>query len=75
MPASELTRILATKTRADGSKDEFEYLARGVDIAVGNQVMALNLPGIGMIMVDGVVRTARSRNTPPAEQVAEIVGH
>src|SRR5258705_10432212 len=47
VPASELTRRLATKTRADGSKDEFEYLARGVDISVGNQVMALNLPGIG----------------------------
>jgi enamidase len=25
-----------------------------------------NLPGIGMIMTDGVVRTGRSRNTPPA---------
>ena len=24
-----------------------------------------NLPGIGMVMVDGVVRTGRSRNTPP----------
>ena len=48
VPASELTRKLATKTRADGSKDEFEYLARGVDISVGNQVMALNLPGIGI---------------------------
>ena len=48
VPASELTRKLATKTRADGSKDEFEYLARGVDIGIGNQVMALNLPGIGI---------------------------
>jgi cell division protein FtsI (penicillin-binding protein 3) len=46
--ASELTRKLGTKIRPNGSKDEFEYLARGVDIAVGNQVMALNLPGIGI---------------------------
>ena len=29
VPASELTRKLSTKTRSDGSKDEFEYLARG----------------------------------------------
>ena len=32
-----------------------------------------NLPGIGMILVDGVVRTGRSRNTPPAERVPELV--
>lgn len=42
-------------------KDFLESLALG------------NLPGIGMIMVDGVVRTARSRNTPPAIRVPEIV--
>jgi cell division protein FtsI (penicillin-binding protein 3) len=48
VPASELTRKLSTKVRTDGSKDEFEYLARGVDISIGNQVMALNLPGIGI---------------------------
>lgn len=28
-----------------------------------------NLPGIGMVMIDGVVRTGRSRNTPPARKV------
>ncbi|MCJ8056722.1 amidohydrolase family protein [Shinella curvata] len=34
--------------------------------------MALgNLPGIGMILVDGVQRTARSRNTPPSILVPE----
>jgi len=42
-------------------KDFLESLALG------------NLPGIGMIMVDGIVRTARSRNTPPAIRVPEIV--
>lgn len=42
-------------------KDFLESLALG------------NLPGIGMIMVDGVVRTARSRNTPPAIRVPEVV--
>ncbi len=28
-----------------------------------------NLPGIGMVMIDGVIRTGRSRNTPPARRV------
>ena len=34
-----------------------------------------DLPGIGMTMIDGVVRTGRSRNTPPAERIPEVVGH
>lgn len=42
-------------------KDFLESLALG------------NLPGIGMIMIDGEVRTARSRNTPPAIRVPEVV--
>ena len=32
-----------------------------------------NLPGVGMTVIDGVVRTARSRNTPPAARLPEIV--
>lgn len=32
-----------------------------------------NLPGVGMTVIDGIVRTARSRNTPPAARVPEIV--
>lgn len=32
-----------------------------------------NLPGVGMTVIDGVVRTTRSRNTPPATRVPEIV--
>src|SRR5262245_35298920 len=28
-----------------------------------------DLPGIGMVMIDGIVRAGRSRNTPPAERV------
>jgi enamidase len=33
-----------------------------------------DLPGIGMVVIDGVVRIGRSRNTPPAEKVPEVVG-
>ncbi|OYX45341.1 MAG: Enamidase [Rhodobacterales bacterium 32-67-9] len=32
-----------------------------------------NLPGVGMTVIDGVVRTARSRNTPPATRLPEVV--
>ncbi|MCB2116533.1 MAG: amidohydrolase family protein [Rhodobacteraceae bacterium] len=31
-----------------------------------------NLPGVGMTVIDGIVRTTRSRNTPPATRVPEI---
>jgi enamidase len=33
-----------------------------------------NLPGVGMTIIDGLVRTGRSRNTPPAARVPEIEG-
>ncbi|MEO9874322.1 MAG: amidohydrolase family protein [Anderseniella sp.] len=32
-----------------------------------------NLPGVGMTIIDGVVRSHRSRNTPPAETLPELV--
>jgi enamidase len=33
-----------------------------------------NLPGVGMTIIDGIVRSERSRNTPPATRIPEIVG-
>ena len=33
-----------------------------------------DLPGVGMVIVDGIVRCGRSRNTPPAERVPEVGG-
>ena len=33
-----------------------------------------DLPGIGMTVIDGVVRTQRSRNTPPATRVPSVSG-
>ena len=33
-----------------------------------------DLPGISMVIIDGIVRCGRSRNTPPAETLAEVVG-
>ncbi len=32
-----------------------------------------DLPGIGMVVIDGIVRCARSRNTPPAERVPVLL--
>ena len=32
-----------------------------------------DLPGIGMVMIDGIVRCGRSRNTPPAQAVPVVV--
>ena len=31
-----------------------------------------DLPGIGMVVIDGIVRIGRSRNTPPATRVPEL---
>ena len=32
-----------------------------------------DLPGIGMVVIDGIVRCGRSRNTPPAERVPVVM--
>ena len=32
-----------------------------------------DLPGVGMVMIDGLVRCGRSRNTPPATQIPSII--
>jgi enamidase len=32
-----------------------------------------DIPGIGMVMIDGIVRCGRSRNTPPATEIAVVV--
>ncbi len=34
-----------------------------------------DIPGIGMVMIDGAIRAGRSRNTPPADRVPELLGH
>ncbi|MBZ5720225.1 MAG: amidohydrolase family protein [Acidobacteriia bacterium] len=34
-----------------------------------------DLPGIGMVIIDGAISTQRSRNTPPATTVPEVVKH
>jgi enamidase len=33
-----------------------------------------DLPGVGMTVIDGIVRSSRSRNTPPATKLPSVVG-
>jgi enamidase len=33
-----------------------------------------DIPGVGMVMIDGIVRCGRSRNTPPATEVPVVFG-
>jgi hypothetical protein len=33
-----------------------------------------DIPGVSMVLIDGVVRCHRSRNTPPAVEVPVLVG-
>lgn len=38
-----------------------------------NSVALGDIPGVGMVMIDGIVRCGRSRNTPPAERIPVIL--
>jgi enamidase len=59
-----------------GRSADFVFLDKaqhssGADLL--SSVRAGDLPGIGMVVIDGIVRCQRSRNTPPAEKVPVIV--
>jgi len=47
VPTSRLIRLMAKKKRPGGGPSRFEYLARGVDIAVAERIAGMKLPGIG----------------------------
>ncbi len=38
-----------------------------------DQVQRSAIPGVGMMLIDGIVRCGRSRNTPPAKPVPVTV--
>jgi enamidase len=52
--------VIMDKAQHSSGKDLLDSVRKG------------DLPGIGMVVIDGLVRIARSRNTPPAERVPEI---
>ena len=61
---------------AEGREADFVFLDKaqhssGTDLL--DSIQKGDLPGIGMVVIDGVVSTQRSRNTPPATRFPEIV--
>src|SRR6266446_4874477 len=59
-PGREASFVLMDKAQQSAGKDLLDSIQKG------------DLPGIGMVIADGVVSTQRSRNTPPATVVPEI---
>ena len=58
-----------------GRAADFVFMDRAQETAGRNLLESVQLgdiPGIGMVMIDGLVRCTRSRNTPPATQVPVI---
>jgi len=60
-PGRAATFVMIDKAQHSPGKTALESIQRG------------DLPGIGMVIIDGVVSAQRSRNTPPATMVPEII--
>ncbi len=61
-----------------GRSADFVFLDRAQHSAgktMLDSVRLGDLPGVGMTVIDGIVRTQRSRNTPPADRAPTVVGH
>ncbi|WP_444542442.1 peptidoglycan D,D-transpeptidase FtsI family protein [Couchioplanes azureus] len=67
VPKSELVQLMAKKKRPGGGASRFEFLARGVDIAVAEKIEKLNLAGIGS-------RRDERRDVPGADLAANLIG-
>ena len=59
-PGCDATFVMIDKAQHSAGKTVLESIQRG------------DLPGIGMVIVDGVVSVQRSRNTPPVRKSPEI---
>src|SRR3984893_13785954 len=59
-PGRDATFVMIDKAQHSAGKTVLESIQRG------------DLPGIGMVIVDGVVSVQRSRNTPPVRKSPEI---
>jgi len=60
-PGREASFVLMDKAQHSAGKNLLDSIQKG------------DLPGIGMVVIDGMVSTQRSRNTPPATAVPERV--
>jgi enamidase len=62
-----------------GRDADFVFLDRAQHSAgktLLDSVQLGDLPGVGMVMIDGIVRCGRSRNTPPATEIPVVLsGH
>jgi cell division protein FtsI (penicillin-binding protein 3) len=67
VPADQLLPKLTPHRRDNGTEVEFEYLARGVSVSLGEQVQALDLEGIG-------VRHDELRVVPGGDLAANLIG-
>jgi enamidase len=60
-----------------GRDADFVFLDRAQHTAgrtLLESVQLGDIPGVGMVVIDGLVRCGRSRNTPPATEVPVVVG-
>ena len=60
-PGRAATFVMIDKAQHSAGKNLLDSIQRG------------DLPGIGMVVIDGLVSAQRSRNTPPATSAPEIV--
>ncbi|MGQ9368013.1 amidohydrolase family protein [Azospirillum sp. ST 5-10] len=70
-------RNLAGGLIEPGRAADFVFLDRPQHSAGRTVTEAIELgdiPGVGMVVIDGLVRCGRSRNTPPADRLPEVVG-
>lgn len=62
-----------------GRAADFVFMDRAQHTAGATLLESVQLgdvPGVGMVMIDGLIRCGRSRNTPPATEVPQVVaGH
>jgi enamidase len=68
---------LDTGTLAPGKAADIALIDAPIGSSASTALDALavgDLPGISMVLIDGVVMIGRSRNTPPAARAAEVVG-
>ena len=60
-PGKAANFVLMDKAQHSSGKDLLQSIQRG------------DLPGVGMVIIDGVVSAQRSRNTPPATRIPEVM--
>ncbi len=64
---SQLIEKMTKRNRADGTPVLFEYLARGIDVSLGNAVAALGIDGV-------VVQPDERRDVPGHDLAANLIG-